>query len=31
MRKNDGPRTEPCGTPAVTDFQTKDWPLRTTR
>ena len=30
MRKNNGPRTEPCGTPALTDFQTEDWPLRTT-
>ena len=31
MRRNNGPRTEPCGTPAVTDFQTEGWPLRTTR
>ena len=30
MRKNNGPRTEPCGTPAVTDFQAEDWPSRTT-
>ena len=22
------PRTEPCATPAVTDFQTEDWPLK---
>ena len=31
MRKNNGPRTEPCGTPAVTDFQAEDWVSRTTR
>ena len=24
MRKNNVPRTEPCGTPVVTDFQTED-------
>ena len=24
MRKNNGPRTEPCGTPALTDLQTED-------
>ena len=29
LRKNNEPRTEPCGTLAVTDFQNKDWPLRT--
>ena len=23
MGKNNGPRTEPCGTPVVTDFQTE--------
>ena len=30
MRTNNGRRTERCGTPAVTNFQTEDWPLRTT-
>ena len=30
LRKNNVPRTEPCDIPAVTDFQTEDWPLRKT-
>ena len=31
VRKNNGSRIEPCGTPAVTNFQTEDWLLRTRR
>ena len=27
MRKNKWPRTDPCGTPALTDFHHEDWPL----
>ena len=30
MGKIDGPKTEPSGSPAVTDFHTEDWPLKTT-
>ena len=31
MGKNNWPRTEPCGTPAVTDFQTEKLQLWATR
>ena len=30
IRKSDGPKIEPCGTPASTDDQFEYWPLSTT-
>ena len=30
IRKSNGPKIEPCGTPASTDDQFEHWPLRTT-
>ena len=30
MRKSNGPKIEPCGTPASTDDQFEHWPLSTT-
>lgn len=30
MRKNNGPRTEPCGTPVVTLAQEETYPFNTT-